>query len=218
MIRCRKAYIIWPQLVSLSKTTKLILLDSLLQEVCISSGFDWSLTLSSLGLSVCLSQSQTCLFRAKESPLYSQIIQQESKACACPLGPAQILSLTVSQCASMHAQCPLCFYIVGTQSSRRVRACPNNTLPYLPDRPHRFLLQGWELSRKDGFPATLLRVERHSCRGLYLKWLPTFNFPFTHPFPPTHFFSRCPPPLPSPLCTAPSPLYPFLPLPLSPFK
>ena len=54
---------------SLSKTTKLILLDSLLQEVCISSGFDWSLTLSSLGLSVCLSQSQTSFFRAKESPL-----------------------------------------------------------------------------------------------------------------------------------------------------
>ena len=56
---------------SLSKTTKLILLDSLLQEVCIMSGFDWSLTLSSLGLSVCLSQSQTSLFRAKESLLNS---------------------------------------------------------------------------------------------------------------------------------------------------
>jgi hypothetical protein len=57
---------------SLSKTTKLILLDSLLQEVCISSVFDGSLTLSSLGLSVCLSQSQTALFRAKESPLNHQ--------------------------------------------------------------------------------------------------------------------------------------------------
>ena len=54
---------------SLSKTTKLILLDSLLQEVCISSDEDGSLALSSLGLSVCLSQSQTCFFRAKESPL-----------------------------------------------------------------------------------------------------------------------------------------------------
>jgi len=32
----------------LSKTTKLILLDSLLQEVCIISGLDGSLTLSSL--------------------------------------------------------------------------------------------------------------------------------------------------------------------------
>merc|ERR1712055_242094 len=40
--------------VSLSKTTKLLLLDSLLQEVCIKSGSDGSLALSSLGLSVCL--------------------------------------------------------------------------------------------------------------------------------------------------------------------
>ena len=40
--------------VSLSKTTKLFLLDSLLQEVCIESGSDGSLALSSLGLSVCL--------------------------------------------------------------------------------------------------------------------------------------------------------------------
>ena len=55
----------------LSKTTKLILLDSLLQEVCISSGVDGSLTLSSLGLSVCLCQSQITFFRAKESSLYS---------------------------------------------------------------------------------------------------------------------------------------------------
>ena len=39
---------------SLSKTTKLLLLDSLLQEVCIKSGSDGSLALSSLGLSVCL--------------------------------------------------------------------------------------------------------------------------------------------------------------------
>ena len=38
----------------MSKTTKLLLLDSLLQEVCIESGLDGSLTLSLLGLSVCL--------------------------------------------------------------------------------------------------------------------------------------------------------------------
>ena len=38
--------------VSLSKTTKLFLLDSLLQEVCIESDSDGSLALSSLGLSV----------------------------------------------------------------------------------------------------------------------------------------------------------------------
>ena len=42
------------ELHSLSKTTKLLLLDSLLQEVCIESGLDGSLTLSLLGLSVCL--------------------------------------------------------------------------------------------------------------------------------------------------------------------
>ena len=55
--------------VSLSKTTKLFLLDSLLKEVCIESGSDGSLTLSSLGLSVCLVQSQSALFRTNESPL-----------------------------------------------------------------------------------------------------------------------------------------------------
>ena len=42
------------ELHSLSKTTKLLLLDSLLQEVCIESGLDGLLTLSLLGLSVCL--------------------------------------------------------------------------------------------------------------------------------------------------------------------
>ena len=42
------------ELHSLSKTTKLLLLDSLLQEVCIESGSDGSLAQSSLRLSVCL--------------------------------------------------------------------------------------------------------------------------------------------------------------------
>jgi hypothetical protein len=65
----RKESVPLAALFSLSKTTKLILLDSLLQEVCISSGSDGSLALSSLGLSVCLSQSQTYFFGAKESPL-----------------------------------------------------------------------------------------------------------------------------------------------------
>ena len=44
---------------NLSKTTKLILLDSLLQEVCIKSGSAGRSSLSSLRLSVCLVQSQT---------------------------------------------------------------------------------------------------------------------------------------------------------------
>ena len=46
--------LVWEKVGSLSKTTKLLLLDSLLQEVCIESGSDGSLALSSLGLSVCL--------------------------------------------------------------------------------------------------------------------------------------------------------------------
>ena len=50
----RNGYKGWENVESLSKTTKLLLLDSLLQEVCIESGSDGSLALSSLGLSVCL--------------------------------------------------------------------------------------------------------------------------------------------------------------------
>ena len=63
---------------SLSKTTKLILLDSLLQEVCIKSGLAGRSPLSSLRLSVCLCQSQTSLFRTKESPL-NKMIRSEIK-------------------------------------------------------------------------------------------------------------------------------------------
>ena len=44
---------------ALSKTTKLILLDSLLQEVCIRSGSAGRSSLSSLTLSVCLVQSHS---------------------------------------------------------------------------------------------------------------------------------------------------------------
>ena len=60
------------QAVSLSKTTKLILLDSLLQEVCIESVLAGRSPMSSLGLSVCLVQSQSALFRTNESPLAQQ--------------------------------------------------------------------------------------------------------------------------------------------------
>ena len=62
------------ELHSLSKTTKLLLLDSLLQEVCIESGSDGSLALSSLGLSVFFGQSQTTFFwKANESHLFQWI-------------------------------------------------------------------------------------------------------------------------------------------------
>ena len=47
-------WMVLEEIESLSKTTKLLLLDSLLQEVCIESGSDGSLSLSSLGMSVCL--------------------------------------------------------------------------------------------------------------------------------------------------------------------
>ena len=57
---------------TLSKTTKLILLDSLLQEVCIESGLAGRSPLSSLRLSVCLVQSQSALCRTKDSPLIYQ--------------------------------------------------------------------------------------------------------------------------------------------------
>ena len=55
---------------SLSKTTKLLLLDSLLQEVCISSGFDMVAHLWVLSgwVSVFVSH-KPCLCRAKESLL-----------------------------------------------------------------------------------------------------------------------------------------------------
>ena len=43
--------------------------------------FDWSLALSWLGLSVCLSQSQTSFCRAKESPLNHWIPNWTSKSC-----------------------------------------------------------------------------------------------------------------------------------------
>ena len=62
-------WVAFGQATSLSKTTKLILLDSLLQEVCINSGLAGRSPMSSLGLSVCLVQSQSALFRTDESPL-----------------------------------------------------------------------------------------------------------------------------------------------------
>ena len=62
-------WVAFGQAVSLSKTTKLILLDSLLQEVCIESVLAGRSPMSSLGLSVCLVQSQFALCRTNESPL-----------------------------------------------------------------------------------------------------------------------------------------------------
>ena len=86
-------YIISAYCFSLSKTTKLILLDSLLQEVCISSDEDGSLALSSLGLSVCLSQSQTCFFRDKEIPLNNLDMINKLESCLLCLPPSPPLPL-----------------------------------------------------------------------------------------------------------------------------
>ena len=49
-------WVAFGQTVALSKTTKLILLDSLLQEVCIKSGLAGRSLMSSLRLSACLGQ------------------------------------------------------------------------------------------------------------------------------------------------------------------
>ena len=53
------AWVAFEQKDNLSKTTKLILLDSLLQEVCIKSGLAGRSPMSSLRSSVCLVQSQS---------------------------------------------------------------------------------------------------------------------------------------------------------------
>ena len=57
----KNSWMSWGQSVSLSKTTKLILLDSLLQEVCIKSA--WHLLTFEFAQVECLScQSQTTLY------------------------------------------------------------------------------------------------------------------------------------------------------------
>ena len=61
----------------MSKTTKLLLLDSLLQEVCIESGSDGSLSLSSLGMSVCLVSHNLLYSGLKKAHSKKEIIQQE---------------------------------------------------------------------------------------------------------------------------------------------
>ena len=66
---------------SLSKTTKLLLLDSLLQEVCIESGSDRSLSLSSLGMSVCLVSHNLLYSGLKKAHSTKEIIQEEKNSC-----------------------------------------------------------------------------------------------------------------------------------------
>ena len=111
---------------SLSKTTKLILLDSLLQEVCISSDLDWSLTLSSLGLSVCLSQSQTSFFRAKESLIKSEIppndrrteisCSKKSGACCTTLDSNMLIFFAALHQGVRVSLFPFCEVVIGGPS------------------------------------------------------------------------------------------------------
>merc|ERR1712012_1284078 len=69
------------ELHSLSKTTKLLLLDSLLQEVCIESGSDGSLALSSLGLSVCLVSHNLLYSGLKKAHSKMKSMKENKKPC-----------------------------------------------------------------------------------------------------------------------------------------
>ena len=69
------------ELHSLSKTTKLLLLDSLLQEVCIESGSDGSLALSSLGLSVCLVSHNLLYSGLKKAHSTLKFIMNKNSEC-----------------------------------------------------------------------------------------------------------------------------------------
>ena len=69
------------ELHSLSKTTKLLLLDSLLQEVCIESGSDGSLALSSLGLSVCLVSHNLLYSGLKKAHSKMKSMKKNNKPC-----------------------------------------------------------------------------------------------------------------------------------------
>ena len=66
----------------MSKTTKLLLLDSLLQEVCIESGSDGSLSLSSLGMSVCLVSHNLLYSGLKKAHLKMRIKSKTKMFCA----------------------------------------------------------------------------------------------------------------------------------------
>ena len=64
---------------------------------------DWSLTLSSLGLSVCLSQSQTSLFRAKESPL---ILERTLEILHLHIPTTRVSHYSIH--LFLHINCPCC--------------------------------------------------------------------------------------------------------------
>ena len=78
------------ELHSLSKTTKLLLLDSLLQEVCIESGSDGSLALSSLGLSVCLVSHNLLYSGLKKAHSKMKSTKSRANVCGFLLPPSLI--------------------------------------------------------------------------------------------------------------------------------
>ena len=73
--------LVWEEDGSLSKTTKLLLLDSLLQEVCIESGSDGSLALSLLGLSVCLVSHNLLYSGLKKAHSTLKFIMNKNSEC-----------------------------------------------------------------------------------------------------------------------------------------
>ena len=81
---------------SLSKTTKLLLLDSLLQEVCIESGSDGSLSLSSLGMSVCLVSHNLLYSGLKKAHSKKKLLINFCSEMCC--GPLKSLARKVASC------------------------------------------------------------------------------------------------------------------------
>ena len=83
---------------SLSKTTKLLLLDSLLQEVCIESGSDGSLSLSSLGMSVCLVSHNLLYSGLKKAHSKKIPVGKRKNLCSWMCCPQKFLAREIASC------------------------------------------------------------------------------------------------------------------------
>ena len=95
---------------SLSKTTKLLLLDSLLQEVCIESGSDGSLSLSSLGMSVCL---------VSHNLLYSGLKKAHSKKISVRKRKTNVLECVVLKNSLQEKLLPVGWKLIDTSWKKR---------------------------------------------------------------------------------------------------
>ena len=94
----------------MSKTTKLLLLDSLLQEVCIESGSDGSLALSSLGLSVCL---------VSHNLLYSGLKKAHSKKISVRKRKTNVLECVVLKNSLQEKLLPVGWKLIDTSWKKR---------------------------------------------------------------------------------------------------